>query len=135
MDPRLEAVDPKKTKLTPLMWAKSRASSGRLVNACPFDSNNAHLDANGYCRHLVGFSNDGKFYEPLVMGARGHRVVQCNMIEDEELSEPGGEPYLIPELLAVQEGDLLIPISVSSRVYRNVPRKPHANRSLQLQES
>lgn len=127
MDPRLEAVDPKKTKLTPLMWAKSRARSGNKVNACPFGCMTQHLDENGYCRHLIGFTNDGQFYEPMIRGAAGRRVVKCDLEKDLELSAPGEEPVMRQVLLAVEEGDYLVPISTSSRVYRNVPvgENPH----------
>jgi hypothetical protein len=129
MDPRLEAVDPKRTKLTPLMWAKSRALSGAKVNACPFGCTPSHLDENGYCRHLVGFTNDGQFYEPMIRGTDGRRVVRCKMEEDPDLSVPGEEKVLRPIRLAVEEGDQLVPISASSRVYRqNVPNVTESKR-------
>ncbi len=38
---------------------------GQVVNYCPFGCQDAELDERGYCRHLVGFTNNGKEYEQL----------------------------------------------------------------------
>jgi len=36
---------------------------------CPFNNDPAHIDPNGYCEHLLGFTNeadDTELYEPLI---------------------------------------------------------------------
>jgi hypothetical protein len=105
---------------------------GRKVNACPFhDADGAkkcqerHLDEHGYCRHLVGFSNDGKTYEPMVRNAMGKRIVRPKMIEVEEIDsyDDDGKPVMAkilkPTLSKVRPGDVLVRISTSFRVYRD----------------
>lgn len=42
---------------------KARAA-GKKFNACPCGCTEQQLNEHGYCRHLIGWSNDGKFYEP-----------------------------------------------------------------------
>lgn len=32
---------------------------------CPFECSGPYLDENGYCHHLLGFTNDGRMFEPL----------------------------------------------------------------------
>ncbi len=32
---------------------------------CPFGCKGPKLDEHGYCRHLLGFTNDGQVYEPI----------------------------------------------------------------------
>lgn len=39
---------------------------GQKENHCPFGCSLEELEENGYCRHLVGFTNDKKVFEPLV---------------------------------------------------------------------
>lgn len=122
MDPRLEAV-PHNSKLSPLMYAKGRAKSGRKVNACPFGCKDQQIDQNGYCRHLVGFTvpGDDKYYYPMQLSAQGRRVVVPRTEKDEELSCEGEEPVFKQIADPVREGDLLVLISNCHRVYRNVP--------------
>lgn len=135
-DPRLEAV-PHGSKLSSLMYAKSKAKSGRVVNACPFGCEARQLDQHGYCRHLVGFT-DGyteSFYAPMRMGPGGRRVVQPRKVEDEELSCPGEEPIMKVVLEPVREGDLLVKITTCSRVYRNVPMPPKAEKKAKQLQS
>lgn len=36
-----------------------------VVNYCPFGCPMEALGANGYCKHLAGFTNDGNTYEPI----------------------------------------------------------------------
>lgn len=122
-DPRLtpiaDRMGPKDFR-SDLMKAKAKTLNGEKVNACPFGCTVAQLDENGYCHHLVGFTNDGKTYEPMrKVGDR--RVVQVTTKEvREEIDPEDGTPVKImepvPEL--VQNGDVLVPITVSSRVYR-----------------
>jgi hypothetical protein len=68
---------------------------------CPFGCrmDDEGVDQNGYCRHLVGFTNDGKTMEPLVK----HRFHQSH-----------GAPQ------PVRKDDVLVRVTVSYRVYRNV---------------
>jgi len=121
-DPRLEAV-PHGSKMSPLMYAKSRKKAGNKVNACPFNCVDRQLDQNGYCRHLVGFTvpGDDKYYYPMTMGPGGRRVVKSRMVVDEELSCDGEEPVLKAVAEPIKEGDLLVLITNCHRVYRDVP--------------
>lgn len=52
-------------------------STGQHENLCPFGCATDKLDANGYCKHLVGFSKDGKTMEPMVWDRKlGRRVIR-----------------------------------------------------------
>lgn len=110
--------DKRRDNRSPLMRAKSKAKSGVKVNACPFGCEDHALDEHGYCKHLVGFSNDKKHYEPQVI-ARGRRVVKVDMVPDPERSGEGDEPALKARLLPVDKDDVLVQITTSWRVYRN----------------
>lgn len=110
-DARFVDIKDRKANLSPLMVARSKASLGEKLNFCPFDCPEEELDENGYCRHLVGFTNDGDVMEPMVE-VRGtgpdpavRRVVQGAK------KEP------------VRKTDKLVRITVSSRVYRDVDQK------------
>lgn len=131
-DPRLEAV-PHGSKMSPLMYAKSRTKSGRKVNACPFGCKEQQLDSQGYCRHLVGFTvpGDDKYYYPQKMGPGGKRIVSPKTVVDEDLSADGEEPILKTVAEPVQEGDLLVLITSCHRVYRNVPAPVKDKKKLQ----
>lgn len=122
-DPRLEAV-PHGSKLSPLMYAKSKTKSGNKVNACPFGCVDRQLDQHGYCRHLVGFTVPGEtqWYYPMTMGPGGRRIVKPKTVPDEELSVEGEEPILKTVAEPVKEGDRLVLITSCSRVYRDVPQ-------------
>lgn len=62
--------------LSPLMQAKhSQQAAGRVANLCPFGCKDHQLDDNGYCVHLIGFTEDKQTYEPMVR-RQGRRVVQ-----------------------------------------------------------
>lgn len=90
------------------MVAQSKATTGEKVNFCPFGCEEDDIDANGYCDHVVGFTNDGKTYEPMVKDERiGRRVVRVPKSGD---------------LPKVQKGDKLVPITTSSRVYREITK-------------
>lgn len=89
--------------LSPLMQAM-RESKGDVINACPFGCTAENLDGFGYCHHLVGFTNDGKTFEPIKLNEHKQRFVH------------GAEPE------QVKRGDRLVQITVSSRVYRDVPK-------------
>lgn len=100
----------KKANHSPLMKRKARLLSGHVANVCPFGCENQHLDDNGYCFHLVGFTNDKKTLEPLVT-IKGRRV---NDSRKKEL---------------VRKTDKLMRITTSYRVYRDVkPSKEEAER-------
>ena len=111
-----------------LLKAKSRSVNGK-VNACPFGCEFKHLDESGYCRHLVGFTDNGKQFEPMVR-VKGKRVVRCRTVETEEMAEfdDNGNPVMekvkVPVLDKVMAGDVLVKISTSYRVYRNIDKTP-----------
>lgn len=102
-DPRQVGPKERKANLSPLMEAQQRASKGEKVNVCPFGCTDPELDDNGYCRHVVGFTNDGVTYEPFEMGPHGRRQVR------------GDKPQ------PIMPKDKLVRITTSSRVYREVP--------------
>lgn len=52
-------------------------TASKIDNHCPFGCCLADLDEHGYCRHLVGFTNDGKTYEAQIRGPRGLRQVDA----------------------------------------------------------
>ena len=107
MDPRLGS-DPmtRRGGQSTLLAAKSRSNLGEKVNFCPHGCQVEDLDDNGYCRHLIGFTNDGKTYEPMIVDERGRRVVRARGKDGADLRKP------------VRESDRLERISISSRVYR-----------------
>lgn len=65
-----------------------------LQNLCPFGCEDDQLDEWGYCRHLVGFTNDNKIMELRQRGSPKERV---------------------------KKSDIIVPREPSSRVYRDVP--------------
>jgi hypothetical protein len=81
----------------------------QVVNACPFGCLDENLDEHGYCCHLVGFTNDKKLMEPMVLDWRGKRVVQVPFHMDRGKK--------IPDLLPIPRGAKLVPIAISYRVY------------------
>jgi len=116
MDPRVaEAqVGPKtrQANLSRLMLAKTKASVGEKVNFCPFGCELDDLDDQGHCRHLVGYTTDGKLMEPL-LELKGRRIVQVR--KDAE-----GRPVLEK----VPEGAILERITSSARVYHDGAARP-----------
>lgn len=133
-DPRISTLadrmraDP----LSPLMRAMAKRKKGEKINACPFGCADQHLDEHGYCRHLVGFTRDGKTYEPMFRTSQGRRVVRTRKRPvDDDMSDidpiediENFTPVLEPILELVEEGDVLVRITIDSRVYRKNPRKP-----------
>ncbi len=115
-DPRLQPVQNRKNPLSKLMKAKAESTNGEKVNACPFGCTIEDLDDNGYCHHLVGFTNDGKAMEPMVVDEKTQKRVVRVPLKD-------GKPILAPVL----KGDHLEPISVSSRVYRDTAKAAKAS--------
>ncbi len=104
---------------------------GHIVNLCPFGCQNEHLDHVGYCRHLVGFTQDGKKYEPLRRVATkdktGQLIVRGRFVQVKRsrvcvgVNEEGEKEYADgpPELEPVLPGDEVIMITTTGRVYRN----------------
>lgn len=130
-DPRDFPVGKRRANLSPLMKAKAEATTGEKVNFCPFGCTTAQIDDHGYCRHLVGFTNDGKHYEPMVRGKDGRRVIRVRMaptgetIEDTSYEDDGSPitnviQVMAPQLEPVQRSDKLVQATVSARVYRDV---------------
>lgn len=114
-DPRLTALmdRQKQDKRSTLMKAKAKVAQDGVVNFCPFGCEDSQLDEHGYCKHLVGFTNDKKFYEPMIFDpTRQARVVRVKMTVDEN-----GKP--VPQLEPCQKGDKFEEITISSRVYRS----------------
>lgn len=122
----IDDLRPKVDNRSELVKAKERAVNGK-VNACPFGCEFRHLDDHGYCRHLIGFSNDQRHFEPMVKDpVTGRRVVRVRNKPKEEVSEwdDDGKPVMMqvsePILEPVLKGDVLVKISTSFRVYRDV---------------
>lgn len=105
-DPRIvPAQDRRAPALSPLMVAHSRNGVGEKVNFCPFGCPGDDLDEFGYCRHLVGFTNEpreGGVLEPMHQRG-GRRYVDSSALEK------------------VRKGDRFVQITVSYRVYREAP--------------
>jgi hypothetical protein len=103
-DPRtLAAPQDRRNALSPLIRAMYSNTRGEKLNFCPHGCRDDELDENGYCRHLVGFTNDpkpGGVMEPMVVNDKGRRVVM------------GGSPQ------KVLKGDTFVQITCSYRVYR-----------------
>jgi hypothetical protein len=119
-DPRIESMmdRQKKDQRSPLMKAKAQVQDGGVVNFCPFGCEDSELDQHGYCKHLVGFTNDRKTYEPMVWDSgRQARIVRVKQTVDKD-----GKP--VPVLEPCQKGDKFVQISISSRVYRNTEATP-----------
>jgi hypothetical protein len=114
MDPRVSDVGPKAraANLSPLMTAVLRASAGEKVNFCPFGCSDDDLDERGLCDHLIGYTNDGKTMEPVVL-VGGRRTVQVPMGTD-------GKPRRLP----IPPGAKLERITCSARVYHKGRLEP-----------
>lgn len=102
MDPRLTIqYGLGETKMTiPALQLKASAAGGKL-NLCPCGCDEKDLNEHGYCKHLVGFTVEGKVIElreanpaPAILERTGFKT----------------EP--------VREDDILVPITSTSRVYR-----------------
>lgn len=111
MDPRAVGPKAKSANHSNLMSALMRRSLGEPVNFCPFGCASADLTEGGYCRHLVGFSNDGKIMEVLKRDRMGQYFV------DGTENKP------------VLSSDILERITTSFRVYREKVAKEHPKES------
>lgn len=110
---------------------KERAA-GRKFNACPCGCTDQMLNQHGYCRHLIGWTNDKKWYEARQRVTRtgldgkpdGSPYERVGAMEP----DPEGEPFLDdegrkilplrPVLHEVLPTDILIASGGSWRVYR-----------------
>ncbi len=105
--------------LSSLMRLKAKAKVGEKVNVCPFGCDVRHLDDHGYCRHLVGTTDDAsKGYEPMVRDKDGRRATKVEMVPDEDMAGEDGLPVLRPKLEPVLPDDKLVRVTTSYRVYR-----------------
>src|SRR5260370_40383744 len=73
-DPREMGPMRRRDTRSDLVKAQAAALDGEKVNFCPFKCAPEELDEHGYCRHLVGFTNDKKTFEPMVRVKRGRRM-------------------------------------------------------------
>lgn len=74
-----------------------------VENLCPFGCDHTELDEQGYCRHLVGWTDDGK------------------QMEVRERLPSGIGERVLPSRQPVKKGDKIVPREMSSRVYRDDP--------------
>lgn len=114
-DPTITPKRAKNANLSSLMKAKNKARDGSPVNFCPFGCSDDELDSNGYCDHLVGFTNNPKKgYEPLVFDeAFGHRRVKPKIVKIR-----GRKSKIVLE--PCQPGDKYVRITTDYRVYRDI---------------
>lgn len=131
MEELLQPPQKRKDPRSELLKAKAVADveGGEVVNACPFGCDTEHLDANGYCCHLIGFTNDKKLMEPLKLDYRGFRTVQVDHVMD--------KGKRVPVLAEVPKGSKLIRVTVSYRVYHKdgadpevLPEDPRRKKSI-----
>ncbi len=139
-DPRVQSLLDRKQDMSPLMKAQALAK-GEKVNFCPFGCSLEVLDEHGYCRHLIGFTNEfttsaqnkvsvlpGAGYEPMVRRL-GKRIVQIpgrkvmSKTVDPEDKEPEWE-WVPDPLPKISPDDILERITTSCRVYRDVDKFP-----------
>lgn len=130
-DPRILGPQQRKANLSPLMLAKQGAVSGEKVNFCPYGCTDEEIDENGYCRHLIGFTTDGKNMEPMRYNERGLRQVIVKYVPRD--GQPGKDAKAVPVLEPVLKTDQLVQITVSSRVYRDVDKFKDTTPSQNLQ--
>jgi len=125
--------DTKKDTRSSLMKAKSKSLAGQKVNACPYGCKVGDLDEHGYCKHLVGFTEDKKTYEPMVRRG-GRRIVQVPMKPSGEMEQVENDdgtysekPIMVPDYPRCERGDVFVQITTSFRVYRDVQLKKAAS--------
>lgn len=103
-------VAPKKDTRSKLIRSKEKYA-GHVINACPFDRNDGHLDEQAYCDHLVGFTDmdDPTIYYPIK-------------------TRPGGRFRFVDgtDPQPVLENDVTVRITTCYRVYRRPERKSKA---------
>lgn len=103
---------PNKDLRSKLLRSKE-ANGGEKVNACPFGCRESDLDAESYCKHVVGFTDpeDETVYQPIKLRKMplGVRGTPFRFVD-------GHDPQM------VEPADRLVKISTCSRVYRPHPR-------------
>jgi hypothetical protein len=141
-DPRDIGPQRRRDTRSDLMKAQSAALDGEKVNFCPFGCTSDELDEHGYCRHLIGFTNDKKNFEPMVRVKRGRRMVKVRKegtgeyVQDFEEDDEGyqhmvREEVMKPVLEPVLPADKLVQITISYRVYRDAPRQTTVERTVE----
>ena len=133
MDVSIRSPRDKNPALSALMMARLHTREGEVVNACPFGCENDDLDEQGLCGHLVGYTNNSPaeckkgegLMEPLVWNGDRRQV----SVKREKRKMPGtnGKEQTVfgpPQLERVKPTDVLVQITVSSRVYRNDDKPP-----------
>lgn len=116
----LPTATPKKDMRSDLIKAKAVAG-GLVVNACPFGCEEHELDAEGYCKHLVGFTLPGSRtqFEPLKSRFDSN-------------GKPTEHKYLDgKDLQTVMAEDVVEPVTVSARVYRRTQEQAEAEAASQ----
>jgi hypothetical protein len=104
------------------MRAKASTGFRGVVVACPFGCREGGpgVDMNGYCGHLQGFTLPGDETRYEFLDQRADADVTD---EDSPSYDPAAKPRRFVNgrrILEVQPGDVLVPITVSSFVYRKV---------------
>jgi hypothetical protein len=51
-----------------------------VTNHCPFGCRDDQLDAHGYCRHLIGWTEDGRTFELRVNPAQRQPILGTDRI-------------------------------------------------------
>lgn len=90
-------------------------------NHCPFDCGDGQLNENGYCCHLVGFTNDGKVLEKVIYDPGRVRVSG----KDRERVQKTDQLVNPLKTVADEQTGRVTKFNewVSSRVYRQVAPK------------
>lgn len=133
MDVSITSPRDKNPALSQLMTVKARLKVGEALNACPFGCETEDLDEGGKCRHLIGYTNDTPemfkrgqgTYEPLVQDGDQRRVAMRR--ERRESRDAAGKKVMIDGPPIPEKGrpsDVLVRITISYRVYRNVDAEP-----------
>lgn len=109
----LDRVTPKTDLRSKLIRSKERAA-GMVVNACPFGCKSHQLDAEGYCKHMVGTTEQGdaaeiRVYFPMVWREDAKKPGQ---LSTRYRFTDGSNPK------PLQAGDRLVRVTTCYRVYR-----------------
>ncbi len=91
---------------------------------CPFGCVLEDCDENGYCRHLVGFTNNGRDIETIQVNAKtGTKYVTCKKELIAHVIR--GDRLINPEREIIDKGVRTIAKRwVSARVYRRTGAEP-----------
>ncbi len=92
-----------------------------IVNYCPFGCQKHQLSEHGYCRHLLGFTNDEKVYEPIgpMVGRNGVDAGRVTVNGKKPQEIPHDCVLVNPEVRQLDNGVYhMARIWVSSRVYQ-----------------